>query len=147
MLRGLLAERFKLALHRETRTLPVYALVVAKGGHRMKPSESSGASTVEDPKRGAITHGVSMEELAGDLSDSRDFNAAVIDKTGLNGRFDFEINIKKYVPVYRPGDPPPDVFAILQEALEKELGLKLESRKATVEVLVIDHVEKAPVEN
>jgi uncharacterized protein (TIGR03435 family) len=88
-----------------------------------------------------------MEEVASELADSRDFNVALIDATGLKGRFDFEINIRKYIPQMKPGDPPPEILTIVQDALLHEIGLKLESRKVPIEMLVIDHLEKTPAEN
>jgi uncharacterized protein (TIGR03435 family) len=148
MLQALLADRFKLALHRETRTLSVYAIVEAKGGHKMRPSQLTKAEEgKQDSQGGNIVRGVSVEELAGEFADSRDFNTPVVDTTGLKGRFDFEINIRKHIPQFTPGAPPPDVLSIIQEALQQEIGLKLEPRKMPVEVLVIERIEKTPVEN
>jgi uncharacterized protein (TIGR03435 family) len=148
MLQALLADRFHLTLHRETRTLPVLALVEAKGVHKMRPSKADHAEEgKQDPQRGNIARGVSMPEIASELSDTRDLDAAVIDATGLKGRFDFEINIRKYFPQLKPGDPPPDVLSIVAEALQQEIGLKLEPRKMPIEVLVIDHIDKSPAEN
>jgi uncharacterized protein (TIGR03435 family) len=147
MLRALLAERFKLTLHRETRTLSVYAMVQVKGGHKMRPSQLQKAEDAKDDPQGRTVRGVSMNELASDLGDSHDFDVAVIDATGLTGRFDFEINIRKYIPQMKPGDAPPEVLSIVQDALQHEIGLKLESRKIPIEVLVIDRIEKTPAAN
>ena len=148
MMQTLLAERFQLVLHRETRTLSVYAIVEAKGGHKMRPSKLEKVEDgKQDPKFGNIVRGASIEEIAAEMGDAHDWDAAVIDATGLKGRFDFEIDIRKYVPQMKPGDPPPDVFAIVQEALLHEIGLKLEPRKVPMEVLVIDRIEKTPVAN
>jgi uncharacterized protein (TIGR03435 family) len=148
MLQTLLAERFHLTLHRETRTLPVLAIVEVKGGHKMRPSQLEKVEDGrQDPKFGHIVRGASIEEIATEFSDAHDWDAAVIDGTGLKGRFDFEIDIRKYVPQMKPGDPPPDVLSIVQEALTHEIGLKLEARKVPIEVLVIDRLEKVPVEN
>jgi uncharacterized protein (TIGR03435 family) len=148
MLQTLLAERFKLALHRETRTLSVYAMVEAKGGHKMRPSQLTKTEDgTQDPQRGNVVRGVLLDEMAGELADSRDFNTPVINCTGLKGRFDFEINFRRHIPQATPGAPPPDVFSIIQEALQQEIGLKLEPRKMPVEVLVIERIEKTPVEN
>jgi uncharacterized protein (TIGR03435 family) len=148
MLQTLLAERFHLQFHRETRTLSVYAMVEAKGGHKMRPSQLTKAEDgKQDPQGGNLARGVSMEEVASELADSRDFNVALIDATGLKGRFDFEINIRKYIPQMKPGDPPPEILTIVQDALLHEIGLKLESRKVPIEMLVIDHLEKTPAEN
>ena len=74
--------------------------------------------------------------------------APVVDKTGLKGRWDFEIDITAYgVKERRDGEPPVDPVSVLQDALPKQLGLRLEARKMPIEMLVIDHVEKSPVEN
>jgi uncharacterized protein (TIGR03435 family) len=90
MLQALLAERFHLTLHRETRTLPVLALVAAKGGHKMRVSQSDTAQDgKQDPQRGNIFRGASMEEMANELSDGREWDAAIVNATGLKGRFDF----------------------------------------------------------
>src|SRR5262249_33797568 len=72
----------------------------------------------------------------------------VVDMTGLNGRYDFEFDISDYRPKEPvPGEPPPDPVSILQSALPKQLGLRLEARKLPIEMLVIDHIESKPVEN
>jgi uncharacterized protein (TIGR03435 family) len=148
MLQALLAERFHLTFHHETRTLHVLALVEAKGGHKMRPSQADQAEEgKQDPERGNIVRGASMTAMANELSDAREWDAAIVDATGLKGRFDFEINIRKYFPQLKPGDPPPDVLSIVAEALQQELGLKLEPRKMPIEVLVIDHIDKSPAEN
>jgi len=75
--------------------------------------------------------------------------APVIDMTGLKGRYDFTFDITQFVPrgPRQAGEPEPDPVAVMQVALPKQLGLKLEARKMPVEMLVIDHIEKAPVEN
>jgi uncharacterized protein (TIGR03435 family) len=148
MLQTLLAERFHLTFHRETRTLPVLALVEVKGGHKMRPSQADQSQEGrQDPQRGNVVRGASMAEMANELSDDREWDAAIIDATGLKGRFDFEINIRKYLPQLKPGDPPPDILSVVAEALQQEIGLKLEPRKVPIEVLVIDHIDKSPVEN
>ena len=147
MMQTLLTERFKLQVHRETRTMPVFALVEAKGGHKMKPSSpDSKAEAKQDPVKGSIVTGATMAELALDMAGP--LNAPVLDMTGLKGGYDFIINIRAHLPTDRkPGDPPPDPAVIFMEAVQKDLGLRLEPRKAPVEVLVIDHMERRPIEN
>jgi uncharacterized protein (TIGR03435 family) len=149
MLRTLLAERFKLAGHSESKVTTVLTLVEAKGGHKMKESEGDGpAATRRDPVRGAVNERTSMAEIAAQLA--RDLRTPVVDMTGLKGRYDFDFNVMPYLPSKeesRARTAPFDPFDIVQTVLQKELGLKLDSRKAPVEILVIDHMEKSPSEN
>ncbi len=235
MLQNLMAERFKLTLHRENKELPMYALVVGAKGPKLKDSTVTDTPPASDsqPKEGGrtearaqpaappprlppgpgrgrmkigpdgcpetppmaagraanfmmmtpngecmISNGQTMDGLAMQLSDR--FDRPVIDQTGLKGKYDLRL---RYDPSTIPGgrddlimtkgvdlimtnaikdglgpgpaggdpanriapdgDPPPSIFNALQE----QLGLKLESRKGPVDLLVIDHVEKTPTEN
>jgi uncharacterized protein (TIGR03435 family) len=225
MLQNLLAERFKLSLHRETKELPMYALVVGAKGPRLKDSTVTDTPPASDsqPKEGGrgeagaqaaapppllprglekgeikigpdgcpemppvivgragnfmimtpngecmISNGQTMDGLATQLSNRLD--RPVIDQTGLKRKYDLKL---RYDPssmsggrggpvrmikdgpgpgpaggdpanrVAPDGDPPPGIFNALQE----QLGLKLEPRKGPVDLLVIDHVEKSPTEN
>ena len=148
MMQALLAERFHQALHGESCTLPVYAIVEAKNGHKMRPSQLTEAQEGGRDAQGAnVVRGAALAEVAYELSDARDVNTIVVDTSGLKGRFDFEINLRKYFPQMKPGDPPPDIMSVFQEAFQQELGLRLESRKMPMEVLVIDRIDKTPVEN
>jgi uncharacterized protein (TIGR03435 family) len=146
MTQALLAERFKLALHRETRQLPVYVLVLAKGGPKIHPVDSGQGRTSGGPGTLEATK-ITMQKLADLLA--RMTGQQVVNETGLEGVFDFNL---KWSPdemqKITPDDAPaagsgPSLFAALQE----QLGLKLEGRKAPVEILVVDHIEKAPTEN
>jgi uncharacterized protein (TIGR03435 family) len=152
MLQALLAERFKLAAHRETKEMSAFALVEAKGGHKMKPAESgdgSGITPTDGPAKIALNgRNASLEQLAGFLSGP--LRTPVVDMTGLKGKFDFVFDITAYIPQEKdrlPGEQPPDPISVLQSALPKQLGLRLEARKLPVEMVMIDHAEKAPVEN
>jgi uncharacterized protein (TIGR03435 family) len=136
----LLAERFKLAVHRETRELAVYALVVAKDGPKVKLTELSGdmnQNPFRMPGRGRlIGTGVTADALAKALSGQ--LGRTVKDATGLKGIFDFNLE-------WSP-DQNTD-GASLFTAIQEQLGLKLEGRKVPVEVLVIDRIESTPTEN
>jgi len=151
MFQKLLSERFKLSFHRETKELPVYALVIAKGGPKLHEAKHS----VMRLGRGELTsQGVGIALLARTLS--RQLGRPVLDKTGLPGYYEFTLHWTPdesqtfigfdgtIIPDNaRPPDSSwPSVFAAVQE----QLGLKLESQKGPVEILVIDHVEK-PSEN
>jgi uncharacterized protein (TIGR03435 family) len=145
MLQSLLAERFQLKLHRETKEVPMYALVVGKSGSKLKEGEFGRSSTSAEP--GQLTaQKIPMAKLADFLSNQ--LGNPVTDMTGMKGFFDFTL---EWAPEARPGEaaattdsvPGASIFAALQE----QLGLKLETRKGPVEMLVIDHVEKIPIEN
>jgi uncharacterized protein (TIGR03435 family) len=138
-LQALLAERFQLKVHRETKELPVYELTVARGGPRLEAAGDDGGGSGLSSRRGddgksQITgkHFV-IANLAMFLSSQ--VGRTVIDKTGLSGKYNFQLN---YAPDM--GDiSGPSLFTALQE----QLGLKLDSQKGPVEVVVIDSVEKA----
>jgi uncharacterized protein (TIGR03435 family) len=140
MLQALLADRFALKVHQETRELPIYALVVAKGGPRFQPSKING--TTINNGSGQITvkgsdHTLAL--LAEQLS--RSLGRIVVDKTGLDGRYELSL---KWAPDDAPAggatasaDTGPSIFTAIQE----QLGLKLESGKGPVPILVIDHLD------
>ena len=137
MFQTLLRERFKLALHRDTRLLPVYLLTVGKNGPRLQSaaSENNSGLTSYGSRDGVrvIGDSATMEALAQRLS--RDLDRPVFDKTGIQGKFRIKLEWA------REGDGP-SVFAAVQD-----LGLKLEGFKATIEILVIDSAESIPAEN
>jgi uncharacterized protein (TIGR03435 family) len=144
MLQNLLADRFKLAIHRETRTAQGYALVVAKGGIKMQKSESTESNSTGG--RGRIdAQGYSMRQFAERLT--RVMLAPVEDATETPVKFNFSLIWSPDNPSAKspsadrpPSDDSnaPSIFTALQE----QLGLKLESRKVTMEVIVIDRAEK-----
>jgi uncharacterized protein (TIGR03435 family) len=145
MLQSLLAERFQLKLHRETKEVPMYALVVGKTGLKIKEGEFGHSSTSASP--GHLTaQKIPLSKLADFLSNQ--LGSPVTDLTGMKGFFDFTL---EWAPDARPGEaggasdstPGASIFTAVQE----QLGLKLEARKGPVEILVIDHVEKIPTGN
>jgi uncharacterized protein (TIGR03435 family) len=163
MLQTLLADRFKLTLHRESKVLPVYALVVGKSGPKLKEAEAVGGMRMSmGPKGLQLSGKVSLTMLVDALS--RFTDRPVIDMTELKGTYDIDLSFK---PEGGPGGPgffgpggpgpggdgerksPPDsmdtpsIFTAVQETL----GLKLEGRKSPVDILIIDHAEKVPTEN
>jgi uncharacterized protein (TIGR03435 family) len=154
MFQQLLADRFKLAVHWETRELPVYALTVAKKGPKLQPTkestEGSGTSSQNGRASSQFTAtGVTLPELAEDLTQelSRELGRDIIDKTEIKGRYDVTL---KWTPeagaatdnAASPTDAGPSLFTAVQE----QLGLKLEPAKAPIQVLVVDHAEM-PSEN
>lgn len=170
MLQSLLAERFHLVVRRDTKEMPVYALVVDKNGPKFKEAHESDPSIVDlkNPpgvtgrprftivRRGRLTaQGVDMKSLADDLSNF--LGRVVVDKTGLARSYDVKLEWQpdeNQVAMFQTmgvpegfGAPSPDahlpsIFAALQE----QLGLKLESQKGPVEIFTIESVER-PSEN
>jgi uncharacterized protein (TIGR03435 family) len=214
MLQNLLIERFKLAVHREKKELPMYELTVAKGGPKLKESPPPPPASAADddappappplpaqPKIGpdgfpelplpvSSRGGLFMMMMPGrarftavrqtmhDLAErlTMQMNRPVTDVTGLTAKYDFTLTFSPEgmngpmgpmgpppggvgvaVPapppppaggptdnVFAPqGDPPPTIFG----ALQSQLGLKLESKKGDVEIIVVDHIEKTPTQN
>jgi uncharacterized protein (TIGR03435 family) len=145
MLQTLLAERFKLAVHRETKELSAYLLVVAKGGIKFHESKLEVDEPVLNPDKARLNvevQGVTAAQFVEMLSNI--LHAPVINNTGLSGRYDAAVNISKYMP---DGSAPFDPVATIILALQEELGLKLEAKKLPLDLLIIDHVEKIPAEN
>jgi len=160
MMRELLKDRFNLRVHWETQELPVYALVVAKGSAKLGAAGSMPPTSeeIKDYGEGKVPslvqelkgrpgdefygHGCSMARLAQMLSEF--VGRKVIDKTGLTGTYDFTLRYNGGQPTELNQDPA--IWPALIDAVPDQLGLKLESTKGPVEVLVIDHLEK-PAEN
>jgi uncharacterized protein (TIGR03435 family) len=154
MLQKLLQERFRLVIHHQSKSFPVYALVVVKNGSQSK--ESGNGSMVEDSTYGQMCQilrsgsGINqskectMADLAFQLSFLPEVGRTVVDQTGLNGRYDFELH---WAPVsanesIASASPFPQIFTALQE----QLGLQLKPTNAPLDTIVIDQVEM-PSEN
>jgi len=138
MLKTLLTDRFQLNLHRETKDLPAYELVLAKTGSKLKDATADpNAQTNWISGRAIERYSAkkrSMTDLAFVLRSQT--GRPVLDKTGLTGRYDFELQ-------WAPDPPSPDATApSIFTAVQEQLGLKLESVRAPFDVWVIDHAEK-----
>jgi len=155
MLQALLEDRFQLKVHYETREVPVYALTVASGGLRMQPFKEGSCVPVDFTQamtpglnyclnrgmtRGSMVavdvQGMSIDTFRGLYL--RGLNRPVIDKTGLTGRFDFRLVYAQAFASSEDGASGPSII----EAMQEQLGLKLEPDHGPVEVLVVDRVEK-----
>jgi uncharacterized protein (TIGR03435 family) len=145
MLRSLLADRFHLVVHRETREMPAYALELARKDGRLG-SELRSAESCAEPGCGGFSvgngsirgHGVTMARLAAELPSATE-GRYVVDRTGLAGTFDVALTWTAIVPAPdAASDGPPSIFAAIQE----QLGLKLEPITAPIDVIVIDRAEK-----
>jgi uncharacterized protein (TIGR03435 family) len=172
MLRNLLAARFNMTTHRESKELPIYALLTAKNGPKVHATADDGSApkppddqlaTIQSvegkdgfPALTLPTPGLVIETKSGrarvtaketpisKLADllSGQLSRPVIDMTGLTGNYSFVI-------YFTPEDQNPDAGSdpSIFGALEEQLGLKLEARKGPVELLIIDHAEKIPTGN
>jgi uncharacterized protein (TIGR03435 family) len=143
MLQLLLADRFKLKVHREMREMPVYVLVVGKNGPKFKesaPDASPGTHYGASDRNYQVTiPKATMDDVLTALDNSL-IDRPVVDKTGLTGTYDIKMT---YAPDIRANRETPDPTDIsIFAAVEQQLGLKLESQKAMVEILVVDHVEQ-----
>jgi len=136
MLRSLLAERFELKLQRETRELPVYVLVAAKGGAKLKAVERNWEGGGENSPGHLVLPSMTMEGLATVLSWRVD--RPVVDMTGMTGHFAVKLEWSSTTDATGGS-----IFTALQE----QLGLKLEARKVPMEMLVAEHVARVPVGN
>jgi uncharacterized protein (TIGR03435 family) len=139
MLQSLLAERFGLKVHRETRSVSGYAIIAGKNPPEMREKPAGVETKTNSGNGGLDGTNASMADLARLLAGR--LGQSVQDQTGLKGVFDF--NLEWSFDSARPEDR---VFTILT-AVEQKLGLKLRAQKVSVEVLAVDHAERVPTEN
>ncbi len=180
MLQDLLAERFRLALHRDKKEQAIYALVAAKGGPKLKAAEvpAEGGAPGGPGKNGPLPRGamymmmgpegahlkaasVTLATLAEMIS--RFTERPVIDMTGIEGQYDFDLvfspETMRNLPAairgamappgggeHPPAEPPAERAGSIYDSVRR-YGLMLERRRAPLEVLVVDHIERAPTEN
>ena len=175
MLQNLLVERFALKLHHETKELPGYELVVGRNGHKLKESQDKSGMQVRmtgalkfdangmplPPGPGIFTmftmksggapfnHIAGMGQPLSALADSMEerLRREVIDKTGLTGLFDFVLSFAPpdttLLPLAGGGETAPTI----SDAVQSQLGLRLEQKKVAQKILVVDHAERVPAEN
>jgi uncharacterized protein (TIGR03435 family) len=183
MLQALLADRFKLALHRDTKDHAIYALVVGKGGPKLKPAEVTAPELppngpLPPPGRGPIPRGAMMMTMDGSgmhlkassatlagvaEAISRFTERPVVDETEIKGQYDFDLvfspettrGMRTLAGGSMPPPPPPgsehadapaEPAGSIFDAVQR-YGLRLEARKAPIEILTVDHIDKIPTEN
>jgi uncharacterized protein (TIGR03435 family) len=156
MLRTLLEDRLKLEVHRESRPMQGYALVIGKKGFKLTPAVPDAPST---PGFGSISPALNLQgglrrstvvakkASMASLADlvTRIWDQMVVDNTGLPGVYDFELRWNNDLLNAASGEA--DSFPPLSTAVEDTLGLRLEAKKIPVEVIVVDHVERVPTGN
>jgi uncharacterized protein (TIGR03435 family) len=148
MMKKMLVERFKLAVHNEQKMFAVYGLVVAKKGIKFQEVPDTGSHSNNDDTHYEGT-GISMPRFAEFLSYEVDL--PVLDMTGLTGAYKITLDwvreprntaeTKSDVPLAADGPPGTNIATAIQD----QLGLKLERRKAPIDILIVDHAERAPV--
>jgi len=155
MLQSLLADRFQLKIRNENKEMPVFVLTAGKSKPKMKQSDGSGSRGCQgnpgDPQPGKVPYNVvachnrTMVQLAQDLRDMAGgyLTNPVVDQTGLQGAWDFDLKWTSRGQLVRAGDDGITIF----DAVEKQLGLKLETKKASVPVLVIESIHQTPTAN
>jgi uncharacterized protein (TIGR03435 family) len=154
MLRNLLADRFKLTFHREQKEFSIYVLEVAKGGPKLKastapPGDPAALISTVYPQRIVLpARNASMGDLVS-LMQRAMLDRPVVDKTGLSGRYDFDLEwapdetqFGGEVPIANVDAPSPPLFS----AIQQQLGLRLEATRGPAEALVVDRAER-PSEN
>jgi uncharacterized protein (TIGR03435 family) len=146
MLRALLAERLKLAVHEEDKEATAYVLTIGKSGlsPAVKLSSDDGDPLVQPnpSKMEVVVKRAPVSNLVELLS--KLLREPVINETGLNGKYDATVNFAKYLP---DGSTAPDVTATALRFIQGEFGLKVDHRKTTLHYVVVDHAEKDPMEN
>jgi uncharacterized protein (TIGR03435 family) len=150
MLQTLIADRFKLSLHREKKELPVFAILVGRNGPRLKAGDPTGQRSMGPAAGGLAFTNTTIEDLADLLSGLPTISRPVFDRTGLTGRFDFTIRLTA-----KTGDAGAEETkvavaqaepAVFGDALDA-LGLKLDSQRASIDMLVVDRAERTPTED
>jgi uncharacterized protein (TIGR03435 family) len=156
MLRALLADRFNLVIHKDTRALPGFVLTVGRGKPKLKEAEGSGGAGCQaqpppPPNPGvapyivASCRNMTMEEFAATLHElaSEYLDGPVVDSTGLEGTWDFDFKWTPRGPLQSAGADGLSLF----DAMERQLGLKLQPQKLPMPVIVVDNVNRKPAEN
>jgi uncharacterized protein (TIGR03435 family) len=144
MLQTLLVQRFQMKLHRETKELPVYALLPGKGAPKFKEAAADEETGISGAATGANFQHQPISRFTFLLT--RRMDRPVLDLTGLKGFYDFTVDLSG---LGFNGNPPavdndgPSIFT----AVQNDLGLKLEARKQPIEIFVLDSASKAPIEN
>jgi uncharacterized protein (TIGR03435 family) len=153
MLQTLLADRFGLSFHRETRELRVYQLVKDRRGVKIKPAKDAESPALQFGGGGfqfrgdlrqfanllSVQLSIPVIDDPGKPSIASGPPVPVLDRTGLSGSYDIRVDLKP--------EPGGDVFTLWQGALRDQLGLRLETGKESVEVLVVDRAERMPKAN
>jgi uncharacterized protein (TIGR03435 family) len=143
MLQALLADRFRLRFHHDSREIPVYALVLGKGGPKLRSSTPDSEYHVRIGVNGRNQFieatKVTMDQLAAEIPNALGSDRPIVDRTGLSGTYDFKLEATLLSRINR--DPDAGDLTIFT-AVQEQLGLRLEPQRMAIQVFVVDHVEK-----
>ena len=146
MLQKLLTERFKLEAHQERKEASAYVLTVGKNGipANIKQSDTEGDPLIQPnlSKMEVSLKRAPVSELIEILA--KVLREPIVDETGLSGNYDATVNISKYIP---DGSSAPDIVGLALRVVQAELGLEVKHRKTSMDFVIVDRAEKAPVEN
>jgi uncharacterized protein (TIGR03435 family) len=149
MMQKLLADRFKLELHRQTKEVSALILTVGKNGHKLKEVEQEGSPSFQTGRMNLTGKGATVAQLIVFLS--AQLRQPIVDQTGLAGRYDYFLDINAYITEEMRnqggGGPPPEAPTIVAQALQAQLGLRVDPKKVPLEVLIVDKIEKTPTDN
>jgi len=122
-------------------------LTVAKSGHKLKEVDAEGSPSFSTGKLNLTGKGATIAQLITFLS--REIRLPIVDQTGLTGRYDYFMDINAYITdeMRNQSGPPVEAPSIIANALQGQLGLKVEAKKTPLEVLVVDKMEKTPTDN
>ena len=143
MVQTLLAERFGLKFHREQKELKGYAMTLIKPSAKLHPSVGDGTMYRENSAVGTVAKFITLQEFADFMAGP--LETPVQDQTGLKGKYDLALDFTNYIPM-EERTMRPDMQGVIFAAMQGELGLKLQSEKVTVDVIVVDHLQR-PSEN
>lgn len=162
MIKSLLADRFKLVLHRETKEMPVRVITIAKGGPKLKEASDDPASRAtigrvlmsRTGSQRIAAKGKTIEDLADALSTPT--LGPVLDKTGLTKKYDFifeyaasaeNLSRLRQQGIAAPAEDALPEFPELPRAIQEQLGLKTDATKGPIEIFTVESVAKTPTEN
>jgi uncharacterized protein (TIGR03435 family) len=146
MIKALLEDRFKLAVHKETKETQVYAMVAGKSPPKLQPSKEGEQTKFTPGERGQMNfQKMPVVGLVNTLSNI--LHTTVVDQTGITGFFDFTLDPIQFLTPPSPDNPVrPDFSELVLTAVQEQLGFKFEKKKVPVEFTIVDHAEK-PTEN
>jgi uncharacterized protein (TIGR03435 family) len=145
MMQTLLADRFGHVNKRERPEMPPQMRTLTKNGHKMKENDVPGSPTITSGNLALTGDGATIKEMVFPIA--RFIRTPVVDRTGLTGRYNFQAEIATFITDDVRRNPEIELPVVISQALQEQLGLKLDSAKVPVEVLVIDQIEKTPSEN